>query len=81
MSTTTVIPQKYPQSVECTVKLSLKVHSEEEMKYLFKEDGSLQVAFIADVWDVLSDAQLLCELDKVQDLSYAEIKKQMAATL
>jgi hypothetical protein len=78
MSTSTTI---YPQSVECTLKLNLKVHSEEEMKYLFNEDGSLAISFIADVYDVLSDAQLLCELDKVQDLSYADIKKQMAATL
>jgi hypothetical protein len=78
---TTTTGTAYPKDVELTLKLCFTVNSDMEERQFFKEDGSLTVGFIADMFDVLDEACVTPKLLKVQDLSYADIKKQMASKL
>lgn len=64
------------EQVEVTLKLKIACDSQEIKKALVNEDGTVNIGFLADVYDIVS-TELVPEISSINDLTQEDIRKKL----
>lgn len=73
---TTPAPIAFPSTRKVTLELEIKVSNQDELNYIQDpSDGSINLGFIADVFDVFTEQLILAEVQKINGRTQAELRK------
>ena len=64
------------EQVEVTLKLKIACDSQELKKALVNEDGTVNIGFLADVYDIVG-TELVPEISSINDLTQEDIRKKL----